>query len=136
MGQHFAGDFYIFKLKGYNIQLQVVVDHWRWFCDVFLGIPNYANDTATFTYCNFPLCIVKPLMETWLLLIVEKQEFDHTSLAIRGIPFCFGWWCPTSKLARDILFMKLFSTDNCFMVEVWWTFLRSWKRCSENWCWK
>jgi hypothetical protein len=89
--------------------------------------PNKKIMNCTNDY-GFPFCIVKPLMETCVLLIMEKKEFGHTSLAIRGIPSCLSWWCPTSKLERDILFLKLYSIDNCFVAEVWWTLLGSWKK--------
>jgi hypothetical protein len=40
----FAIDFYSFKSKGYIIQMQVVVDHWKRFQDVYVGIPSFVND--------------------------------------------------------------------------------------------
>ncbi len=132
----FCSDCYFFKSKGYNIQSQVIVDHVKQFRDIFIGIPSFVNDV--WKSCNFFLLIVGLLMETCLLLIMQKKGFGHTSLVIKGIPSCLSWWCPTRcKSTCNILFLKHYLINNYLMAKVWWrTFSRCWKRCFGIWYWK
>jgi hypothetical protein len=39
-----AIDFYSFKYKGYNIYMQIIVDHHKRFQDVFVNVPSSMND--------------------------------------------------------------------------------------------
>jgi hypothetical protein len=41
--QVFVVDFYFLKSKGDNIQMQDVMDHWKRFQDVYVGIPSSIN---------------------------------------------------------------------------------------------
>jgi len=45
--------FYSYKLKAHNLQFQVVVDHDKHFCDVFVGLPNSMNDSKILWLSNF-----------------------------------------------------------------------------------
>jgi hypothetical protein len=38
------GDFFFFKSKSYNMQLQVVVDNQKKFTNIFVGMPNSMKD--------------------------------------------------------------------------------------------
>ncbi len=40
------GDFFSFKSKSYNMQLQVVVHNQKKFTDIFVGMPNSMNDVC------------------------------------------------------------------------------------------
>jgi hypothetical protein len=44
-GQIFVVDYYFFKSKFYSLQMQVVVDHEKQFCDVFVGMLWSMNDS-------------------------------------------------------------------------------------------
>jgi hypothetical protein len=47
-----------------------------------------------FEFCGYLLCIIGPFAiakkENYLQLNMDKKGLGHTSLAIRGIPFCLG----------------------------------------------
>ncbi len=41
----FARDYFSFKSKGFNMHLEVVVDHWKQFRNIFVGMLGSINDT-------------------------------------------------------------------------------------------
>ncbi len=49
----FVADFYSYKLKAHNLQFQVVVDHDKHFCDVFVGLSSSMNDSRIMWLSNF-----------------------------------------------------------------------------------
>ncbi len=112
-GQCFVVDYYFFKLKRHITfnykQLWITKD------DFIISLLLFLVLWMMHEYYGFLLCIMEPLMETCLLLIMENKELNCISLVIKVIPSCLGWWCPTSKLGRDILFLKLYSINNYFM---------------------
>jgi hypothetical protein len=40
----FANDYYLFKSKAYNMQMQNIIDHRKHFLDVFVGMSSSIND--------------------------------------------------------------------------------------------
>ncbi len=41
----FVGDYFSFKSKGFNMHLEVVIDHWKQFRNIFVGMPSSMNKT-------------------------------------------------------------------------------------------
>jgi hypothetical protein len=37
-------EYYSYKSKAYNMQLYTIIDHKKWFLDVFVGLPSLVND--------------------------------------------------------------------------------------------
>jgi hypothetical protein len=61
-------------------------------------------------YYGFLLYIIEPLMETCLLLIVEKKEFNHISLVIKGIPLLLWLMVPLKQIGfHHIVLEALFN---------------------------
>jgi hypothetical protein len=39
----FIGDYYSFKSKAYSMQLHAIVDHMKWFLNIFVGMLKFMN---------------------------------------------------------------------------------------------
>ncbi len=98
-GQIFVVDYYFFKSKFYSLQMQVVVDHEKQFCDVFVGMLWSMNDSK---FWDFQLFTIKWPTKIYSTLNVVRKAWNHTLLGTRGSPSCLGWSFHTSKLECDI----------------------------------
>jgi hypothetical protein len=68
--QVFVTNFYSFKSKGYNIQMQFIMDHRKRFQDVYVGIPSSVNDAQILKIFH---CPTKQLNRICLLLNLDKK---------------------------------------------------------------
>jgi hypothetical protein len=71
--QIFVTNFYSFKSKGYNIQMQVIMDHRKRFQDVYVGISGFVNGAQILKKNH---CPTKPLNIICLLLNLDKKVMN------------------------------------------------------------
>jgi len=107
-GQHFVVDYYSFKLKRHITfnykQLWITKD------DFMISLLLFLVLWMMHEYYGFLFYIIEPLMETYLLLIVEKKEFNHISLVIKGIPLLLWLMVPHKQIGvRHIVLEVLFN---------------------------
>jgi hypothetical protein len=73
--QVFVTEFYFFKSKGYNIQMQVIMDHRKRFQDVYVGILGSVNGAQILKIFH---CPIEPLNRICLLLNLDKKVSNLT----------------------------------------------------------
>jgi hypothetical protein len=85
--QIFVTNFLSFKSKGYNIQMQIIMDHRKKFQDVYVGIPGFINGAQILKKI---LCPIEPLNRICLLLNLDKKVSNLMFYGTRAIPCYHG----------------------------------------------
>lgn len=96
----FATNYYSFKSKGYNIQMQVIMDHWKRFWNVYVGIPSSIKNAWVLCYLLIPqspkeICLFWPWTRKYKNLHSKGQKLSHVAMvdgvpqASKGMPHCF-----------------------------------------------
>jgi len=108
----FTIDYYSFKLKAYNMQLRVIIDHNKRFLDVFVGMLESTNNEQVLHLSSIYWKV------TWQNLFNKCDAHEGIKpYIVRDKSYLLMPWLmvPYKKLGFDIPFWKYCSTS-CFLV--------------------
>lgn len=131
-GPSFYNWFLFFQIKGlpFNIQRQIVMDHWKRFWDVYVGISSSIDDAWVLKMSSL---YHKTTKQNLFVVEFKQKGIRLYILGDKGYPYYCGWWCHINK-QRYVKLCSKFSTMNShFMANVWLKIpLQSLKKCWRN----